>query len=145
MFKYFMPYLVFTLVFSIIGCKEDRGVNDVLDESTQGWIEDLESGTAYAEEVLSILQSVSDDVSAEQALEQLQGMNDRRQAYRETKHFIPGVVSQDLVSEYDAALDRFKQTNDQIQQEIYRIRGRTGDAPVISDESLMNRLTQAAF
>lgn len=89
---------------------------------------------------------MTDDASAEAAIQKLNGISDRRRVFRDLSAVldVPVLLAEDLADEHDAAISSFEAAKTKLKQEVQRVfySGENGD--FVGDGTVKHRLGMAA-
>jgi hypothetical protein len=138
--------IIVTSLFLLTSCGESSSeqLEDSLATATQESIDKISTGAAFAEEAHRSLESVTDDASAQSALDKINALPDR-QVYRDLCASIggPAFLAKDLADEHNAVELKFEEARARLGEQINRIALSGTDGEVVEPGSIKHRLIMA--
>ena len=135
--------LIVIPLFLLIACGESSSekLDDSLTLATQESIDQISAGADFAEVAHRLLESVTDDASAQAALDKINALSDR-QVFRQLSASIggPAMLAKDLASDHEAAEARFEQAKERLGEQINRIAFSGENGSAVEPGSIKHKL-----
>lgn len=136
--------VIFLFLLTACGESSSEKLDDSLAAATQESIDRISAGADFAEEAHRLLESVTDDASAQIALDQINALPGR-EVFRQLNTSIgsPAILAKDLASDHEAAEARFEKAKTGLGGQINRIAFSGENGSAVEPGSIKHRLIMA--